>query len=346
MSEQAIRIFEALSDVDQELLERCNQKAGRENGAVHRLIRKYGRAMAAGICLLVVGAASWGGYQLIISGSGSNSSGSAQFMDAAPAEQFNMASSIAAEDRDVESENSKDGLEDNTVGNGTMPAAGMPGNGTEAAEEAVTEGWKTDGIQAESNPVTATSPEAAKQQTVDQLQAEMASSVTSSNNDNGSNAGSSADEKENQADRMAELRELEKALLDSRQVIPWEEASALKPFDSYLPSVLPAGYEPFSARRSAMPDLSDDVIFKWCDGEQIFYMSMTQGEAVTKEDLERRDGLHEYLAEDFRKELIPDSMPAGEPISFTLYYADGMRIYFNGYLTADEMWDVVQSISK
>lgn len=60
--ERAMRLMEALSDVDQALLERC---AG--NGRVtvcRRPLWRSARAAAAVLCLAVVGAASWGGYQL------------------------------------------------------------------------------------------------------------------------------------------------------------------------------------------------------------------------------------------------------------------------------------------
>ena len=56
--ERAMRLMEALSDVDQALLERC---AGTGRG-VH--FWHGARAVAAVLCLAVVGAASWGGYQL------------------------------------------------------------------------------------------------------------------------------------------------------------------------------------------------------------------------------------------------------------------------------------------
>lgn len=55
--------------------------------------------------------------------------------------------------------------------------------------------------------------------------------------------------------------------------------------------------------------------------------------------------MNEYVAEDFQRDWMPDS-PAGEPLAFTLYYADGMRIDFQGYITADEMWEVVESMKK
>lgn len=60
--ERAMRLMEALSDVDQALLERC-AGTGRVT-ACRRPLWQSARVAAAVLCLAVVGAASWGGYQL------------------------------------------------------------------------------------------------------------------------------------------------------------------------------------------------------------------------------------------------------------------------------------------
>lgn len=57
-----MRLMEALSDVDQALLERC-AGTGRVT-ACRRPLWQSARVAAAVLCLAVVGAASWGGYQL------------------------------------------------------------------------------------------------------------------------------------------------------------------------------------------------------------------------------------------------------------------------------------------
>lgn len=58
----AMRLMEALSGVDDSLLERCGRERGRQ---IHRgLWQRNMRAVAAVLCLAVVGAVSWGGYQL------------------------------------------------------------------------------------------------------------------------------------------------------------------------------------------------------------------------------------------------------------------------------------------
>lgn len=338
MSDQAVKIFEALSDVDEELLERCDQKAARKNGSAYRLFQRYGRAVAAGICLMVAGAVSWGGYLLVTFEAGADSSS-----NGAPAESFQMTQSLAVEDESASDLNGDGGLENNTAGGGAESAAGI----AEDKETSVKEREPAQGAapaQAESGSAAADSTEAVPEA----VQQELAQSQTSADKIDGvtsSGTGNNMTEEENQVDQYADLRKQENELLDARKEILWEEACTTEPFGSYLPTVLPAGYEAFSARRGFFPEQWDNMIFKWTDGEHIFSLDMTQGEAVTREDIAQRDGLHEYVAEDFRKELILDPLE-GEPISFTLYYGDGMRIDFKGYITADEMCEVVESIKR
>ena len=58
----AVRLMEALSGVDEDLLERCGQDCRRQ---IHRGLWQWNmRTAAAVLCLAVAGAVSWGGYQL------------------------------------------------------------------------------------------------------------------------------------------------------------------------------------------------------------------------------------------------------------------------------------------
>ena len=314
MSDQAVKIFEALSNVDEELLERCNRKAVQKNGTARGLFQRYGRAMAAGICLIVAGAVSWGGYQLVTGSSQSDASGGMELSD--------MAQSMAVAEGEQFNQNGNSGSENSTTG-AAEPAAGIPEDEDAAAEDgvmAITESAKSESLQS-------------------QISGTPEKEATSLESGQTVAAGGQ------QADHYGEPAEQEAALQDSRKEISWEEACAMEPFSSYLPTVLPAAYEALSARRSISPEQWDNLIFKWSDGWQILSLNMTSGDVVTREDIERRDGMYEYVAEEFRKELMPDP-PQGEPLAFTLYYADGMRIDFQGYITADEMWEVVESIQK
>lgn len=313
MSDQAMKLFEALSDVDEELLERCNHE--KNNQIAYMPLWKYKRAMTACLCLLVVGALSWSGYQLMDGRKGSSGSGSES---AAPAQIQDMAVPMDT-------------------------AAG-------ASEEDLVAGGE--------NTSQITSPEEAEAEGVGDLQNQI-------NNGSGSSAGGPLSDSGgiNDSERLipdgitSEKQELQKEMtqketahdfLDSREEIPWDMACATEPFGSYLPTVIPAGYEPFFARQSSMPDEWNNMIFEWENGEQIISLNMTVGEAKDndeiKADIEKSDGLYQYPAKDFKKEMIPE--PLEGRIMFTLYYSDGMRIDFAGSITEDEMWELVESIPK
>lgn len=330
MSDQAMKLFEALSGVDEELLERCNQKENGKSVTVYRLFGKYGRAMAACVCLIVVGAAAWSGYRLITGSGGENLSGSYNQAAEMPAELSDMAQSF-----DIADAGTAKGYEEARAEN-TTAVEGMESAG----------GADTIEAEAESDVALGAAGPAAEQQT---SQSAVESAKTSDTASPGtvpdSYTGNDISEIDNMTKRMSELLKKESELVDSREAVPWEEACSLEPFAGYLPTYLPAGYQAFSARQSALPDEWNNVIFKWSDGEYILSLSMTQGEVMTREEIDKRDGLNEYLAEEIRKELISGAQLDGH-IYFTLYYADGMRIDFDGYVTVDEMWELVESVSK
>lgn len=73
---QALRIMEALSGADEELLERSENERAQSistykkrkyaKGRGFQPLWRYARPWAAVLCLAVVGALGWGGYQLIL----------------------------------------------------------------------------------------------------------------------------------------------------------------------------------------------------------------------------------------------------------------------------------------
>lgn len=341
MSDQAVKIFEALSDVDEELLERCNQKENRKNAVVYKLFWRYGRTMAACVCMIVVGAAAWGGYHLAMSGKNSGSSGAGGSQNMAPAMPADCAQTMDAADGGMAGGSGAMGSDAEAPESGRSSTTG--GMSPEAAFE--TPSTERASSEAESTLHT----EQQKQQ--DQTAADQTGQAVSVGNNSGASIGGSSGTGNGgstgsfSAEKAAELWEKENALTDSRQIVPWAEACETEPFGSYLPTALPAGYGSFSARQSANPELWNNMIFKWSDGQQILHLNMTLEGVKTKEDLERYDGVNQYIAEDFQREMIPEPGPDGQ-ILFTLYYGDGMKIDFGGYVTADEMWEVVESVSK
>lgn len=332
MSDQAMKLFEALSSVDEELLERCEQRVQRKGTAFYRLSRKYGRAIAACFCLIAVGAAAWSGYRFVTGSYGSDASGS----NGATAELSDMEQSfLTAEDGD------KSGSGGAVSDSGIMTGSDMALSDGEAG------GGENFGSEDNGIRPDAASPEeawpAVQQEAMQSTQeADKSGCMSSAGDGPASSAESNLSGMGSTAEKMEEMLNKESGLTDSREVILWEEAISLSPFADHIPTVLPAGYEPLSARRSASPDSWNNMIYKWSEGEHILSLNMTLGEVKTREDIERADGINEYLAEDFRKELIPE--PLEGQISFTLYYTDGMRIDFAGYISADEMWDMVESV--
>lgn len=332
MSDQAMKLFEALSGVDEELLERCEQRVQRKGMAAYRLFGKYGRSIAAAFCLIAVGAAAWSGYRFVTGSYGSDASGS----NGATAQLSDMEQSVLTADG-------------GDCG-GAAPSAGMTGSDMALSDGTagggVVTGPEADGIREEA-PSSAASAEAASAETQQDVmqsaqgEEDRSSSVASTEN-LASPAESGVSEMESAAEKMEAMRRKESGLMDSREQILWEEAIALKPFADHIPTVLPGGYEPLSARRSTLPDSWNNVIYKWSEGEHILSLNMTLGEVKTEEDIVKEDGLNEYLAKDFRRELMPE--PLDGQIQFTLYYSDGMKIDFAGYITVDEMWDMVESV--
>lgn len=333
MSDQAMKLFEALSGVDEELLERCERRVQRKSTVGYRLFGKYRRTIAAAFCLIAVGAAAWSGYRFVAGSYGSDASGS----NGAAAQLSDMEQSILTADG-------------GDCG-GAAPSAGMTGSDMALSDGTagggVVTGSEADGIRedAASPAASAEAASAETQQEVTQSAQgaeDRSGSVASTEDGLASPAESGVSEMESAAEKMEAMRIKESGIMDSREQILWEEAIALKPFADHIPTDLPGGYEPLSARRSTLPDSWNNVIYKWSEGEHILSLNMTLGEVKTGEDIVKEDGVNEYLAKDFRRELIPE--PLDGQILFTLYYSDGMRIDFAGYITVDEMWDMVESV--
>lgn len=325
MSDQAMKLFEALSDVDEELLERCNRKENKKPGAVQRIAWRYGKAMAACFCLVVVGAAAWAGYRLVTAPYGASDPGSMQ--NAFPA--------ALADGRQSAGESGGE----NTSGASPESQASFVTEGTGMESASVADAAASGSNEGTAQPIQDIQSPA----TVPYMQEQEDALVSGSGKTESCQINDT--EGDNYRDtKLADLLDKENAITDSRQLLLWEEACVTEPFNGYMPAFVPEGYAALSARKSFNPDIWNNMIFKWSDGEHILYLDMTLGEPMTKKDLENCDGLYEYIAEEFEREMVPE--PIDGQISFTLYYPDGMRIVFGGYLTADEMWEVSDSVLK
>lgn len=122
----ALRVMEALSAVDDELLERSKRATVRrkpdwaKSGDLRRFVQRYGGLCAACLCLLVLGAAYYGLTQIRMgsaserkdSNSIGNMSGGAAAQEAAePEPAFDVGENIADEFQMVENEGAGDGAQ-------------------------------------------------------------------------------------------------------------------------------------------------------------------------------------------------------------------------------------------
>jgi len=319
MSEKAMKLFEALSGVDPELLERCGGTSLEKKKKVKGMIfQRYGRAMAACICLLAVGALSWGGYRLVWGPCGSADSG-----NGTAAAQNQTAVNLS----DMEVSAAPD-------------MAGGAGDSYQAPEAPSQESVK----EYEGNQDTLTfgetssdKAESGSRAPIQDYVSELQIPMTSAGN-TAEAAGAAGIE----AQRESEAKK-ETVITDSRREIEWEQACALEPFSGYFPTVIPEGYQPFSARRSALPQEWNEVLFQWSSGNQRLYLEMSVVDAKRKESATWSQPENYYSAEEFTRELIPEPSEDGE-IRFTVYYPDGVELLFAGSVSRDEFWEMYLSV--
>lgn len=137
---RAMRLMEALSGADEELLERSGQEgktAGYRRPLWHRT-----RALAAALCLALVGAVSWGGYQLVNMRMGSASGGKGA-QEAVPQDAREAAEEQIMMDLD---EGAGDGMAAGGIADQTNE---MP-EGMEKEEAGLGDSGETDGMRQES----------------------------------------------------------------------------------------------------------------------------------------------------------------------------------------------------
>lgn len=150
MSDKAIKLFEALSGVDHELLERCNREDERKETVIRRHFWQNGKAMAACICLVAIGALTWSGYRLIYSPYGAQGPDSAaqnftgmSEMEAAVTEDTATAG-VEQTPGEAKSEEIPELASGSQSGNGVSGSSASQENGGFADRETVAEKDMTD----------------------------------------------------------------------------------------------------------------------------------------------------------------------------------------------------------
>ena len=334
--ERAMRLMEALSDVDQALLERC---AGTGRG-VH--FWHGARAVAAVLCLAVVGAASWGGYQLSrtrMGGADSSGGAAAPYMEEIreDAEEAVPRDEVTC-DTAPEAAGAEDAVE-----------AGQGGEQIRQTEaDKFMDGQYADG--GEMPPGQEAAIEEGKR--------------------DGSGTGGDAVEENGSPEDTAGC-----PLPPQSQKLTLAQAREDAALGAYVPTALPAGYA-FEEAHRVTEATEANLSLRWSRGMDSIMLHLEKtgtppatvdvekpetyderlyevpyGETVPKEYRQTFDN-PVFAAEDFSLEIVESRMksyddrgdtdtPRG---NFSVLYGDGVLISFNGRGTAEEIWEMFCSM--
>lgn len=341
--ERAMRLMEALSGVDEALLERCTG-IGRVT-ACRRPLWQSTRAVAAVLCLAVVGAVSWGGYQLsqMKMGSTGGSSGG----NAAPYMEEIQEDEEEAMPRDA-------------AAGEAAPEAAEAGNGADAGQGGEqTRQTESGGAMDEKETEGGQTP----------LKQESASQKDENQDSDGTQGAAVEEEGSPEADADG------CPLPPKSQKLTLAQAREDAVFSAYVPTALPAGYafeeghrvtesqEPnltlcwtrgmdsitLHLERTANPPATVDVEETESYDQRLY--EVPYGETVPEEYRQTFDN-PVFAVEDFDLEIVKSRMksyddqgdtdtPRG---NFSVWYGDGVLIRFSGRGTAEEIWEMFSSM--
>ncbi len=349
--EKAMRIFEALSGVDEELLERSEKGSAVEVSNLWR----YSKVMAACFCLIVVGGLTWGASKVMVRHNASDQAMPENICEYGE-ELLNDVTGSAA----VAEENGRQSS--TTGGSGDSERGALARDMQEGSEEEKEVSGNED-------------PDAMEKELPRQ-------EIASHPNIEQSGEGSSADEMKQGSENM----QTEAAGIDSCSVMPdkreqvqEKEARATESLGSYIPTSVPDGYVFESARREQNPDTKEYVSMNvtWTKGmDSIFWsirtvnpadieladLSKTESYNVHLYDIPYAETVPEEYGEVFRNpvfsaadlslEVIEMRMKAVQDVGdtdtprgdFSVLYEDGILVRFNGDGSAQKIWEMFQSL--
>lgn len=338
---EAMRIFEALSNVDEELLARSEASAEaipigkpstrKKSVKKTRPIWYYGKALAACFCLVVCGVALWS-----VSRSLPKSTESA--CDTAVNFELAAEDAAEAEEMPVEGECAAAVAEQSAVtsGAGALDSGNSSGSSAEKEEGSAS-------IQEEA---------ALEEKTEEGLE----------------------DLHQNINDAVKES-----CLNDSREVITEVEARATAELGDYIPTVIPAGYVFESARRMDDPETNEsmDIMLCWTKGMDSIsiYIAKVDVESVTTVDISKPETYDVHLygipyaetvpeayrssfndpifaEDDFSMEIVESRLkivsdqgdtdtPRG---NFAVLYENGILVEFSGRGDVESIYEMMKSI--
>lgn len=337
LQEQAIRLMEALSGVDEELLERCEESGIREKAPVP--LRRYAKSWAAVLCLAAVGVAGWGGYRLVQgTGKDMNASGAGcESMVLLPVEVETATEDMFCQEPETD------------IGEPEAVPQEEEGNSPEGENSGPENG--EDGITNKENNRDEDAGDA-------------------SADENSSAGGTHPQEKSGDGERLDEAC----PAVNTRSLTE-EEARSDKTLGGYVPMTLPRGYV-FESAEENLDIGEDNLRLCWTRGMDSIMLSFTKTENPPDTvDAEKPETYDErmykipyaesvpeeyrqsvnnpvFAREDFSLEMIESRMisysdsgdtdtPRG---NFSVLGSDGVLVRFSGRGTAEEIWEMFCSM--
>lgn len=308
--ERALRIMEALSGVDEKLLERSEETGKRKKNRNSRkyrrpgLMSRYGGLCAACLCLAVLGAAWW------------------RFagQDKLPGME-NSTSDNGARDTALQAE---------SCGGGETSSLVSPQESGAAEEDT---GTQESGYRLEEpdwldiDMLLQTASAEKLNQEIDNTQQTMQQSPEESPARVEEDAAI-----QNSPESLEDKCSVkEDAGAENAERISWETARAVSVLGSYVPEKLPEGYEFLAGQQSAEP--RNSILLTWTNQEHILWLKLTETE-LTAEMLEGTEEAVFDAKEDWQS-LIPAPAADGS-IRFSLLYGDGVLVEYKGWLNVSE----------
>lgn len=300
--DSALRIMEALSGVDEELLERCEHPASVKKKKIakiserSRLMRRVGRVCAACMCLAVLGAA-YRVSTLRMGSAGDNMSGSAKSGEAL----------LEVEEQEVY-EPETAGREDKYMEEGT----------TEAAAGYDEPCWLDIDMLLE----RASSRECLKEGMINDTSSQQLQL-----------SGNQEECIEIEDDNTGEIPENAEIPV-SRAAVSWENVYSVTGLGDYVPVEWPEGYMPLTVEQNKGTDERNNLLLTWRNQEHILWLKLTETELNADMLYESEEAVF-AAGEDWRSK-IPEPEADGS-IQFALLYEDGVLMEYKGWLTVSEI---------
>lgn len=362
----AMRIMDALSAVDEELLERCRRDGVRSASGTkvrRKTLWQNAGAWAAVMCMALLGAGAFGGYQFIDGvRHGAFDSGGA--MDGAAQEQY-------AAEMNEELRMRGDQESTSIYCQGTQGDGGFDGEEAGGLGAAPKDGGQDDSAGADGSQNGMNSSSEAEGE--DDLGSGKV--PTTEGAQHGEDKTAQERGEEPQEEGVLTDGDMESCKVLTAEKYTLEQAAALEGLGSYVPQKLPAGYSFESAYRNLDVD-ETNLTISWSRGMDLLMLTVQEVSAASETaDIGKPETydvrLYEvpyaetvpqeyrqifddpvFAWEDMSLEIVESRMKtyadAGDTSSprgaFSVLFSDGVLVRFNGRGTAEQIWELFCSM--